>query len=88
MTKKMLQFVDVKQETPEKRVTDKRKGDFNEIYKDYIKNKATEQSSRCSQCGVPFCQIHCPLGNNIPDWPIRNIISKWAMYLTKRNTAL
>ena len=68
MTKKMLQFVDVKQETPEKRSTVKRKGDFNEIYKDYITNKATEQSSRCSQCGVPFCQIHCPLGNNIPDW--------------------
>jgi len=68
MTNKMLKFVDVIQETPEKRVTDKRKEDFNEIYKDYIKNKATEQSSRCSQCGVPFCQIHCPLGNNIPDW--------------------
>tara|TARA_B100001248_G_scaffold16526_1_gene11026 strand:- start:2990 stop:4435 length:1446 start_codon:yes stop_codon:yes gene_type:complete len=68
MTKKMLKFVDVKQETPEKRDTDNRKGDFNEIYKDYITNKATEQSSRCSQCGVPFCQIHCPLGNNIPDW--------------------
>ena len=68
MTKKMLQFVDVKKETPEKRSTVKRKGDFNEIYKDYITNKATEQSSRCSQCGVPFCQIHCPLSNNIPDW--------------------
>ena len=68
MTKRMLQFVDVKQETPEKRSTIKRKGDFNEIYKDYITNKATEQSSRCSQCGVPFCQIHCPLSNNIPDW--------------------
>jgi glutamate synthase (NADPH/NADH) small chain len=68
MTKKMLQFVDVKQETPEKRGTDNRKGDFNEIYKEFIQNKATEQSSRCSQCGVPFCQIHCPLGNNIPDW--------------------
>ena len=68
MTKKMLQFVDVKQESPEKRDTSKRKGDFNEIYKEYITNKATEQSSRCSQCGVPFCQIHCPLSNNIPDW--------------------
>tara|TARA_B100001057_G_scaffold8575_1_gene7924 strand:- start:824 stop:2269 length:1446 start_codon:yes stop_codon:yes gene_type:complete len=68
MKKKMLQFVDLKQETPEKRGTDKRKSDFNEIYKDYITNKATEQSSRCSQCGVPFCQIHCPLSNNIPDW--------------------
>jgi len=68
MTKKMLKFVDVKQETPEKRNTDNRKEDFNEIYKDFITKKATEQSSRCSQCGVPFCQIHCPLGNNIPDW--------------------
>jgi len=68
MTKKMLQFVDLKQETPEKRSTNKRKDDFNEIYNDYITHKATEQSSRCSQCGVPFCQIHCPLSNNIPDW--------------------
>ena len=47
MTNKMLKFVDVKQETPEKRGTDKRKDDFNEIYEDYIKNKANEQSSRC-----------------------------------------
>ena len=68
MKKKMLQFVDLKQETPEKRNTNKRKGDFNEIYNEFITNKAGEQSSRCSQCGVPFCQIHCPLGNNIPDW--------------------
>ena len=68
MTKKMLQFVDLKQETPEKRNTTKRMGDFNEIYGEFITSKATEQSSRCSQCGVPFCQIHCPLSNNIPDW--------------------
>ena len=56
------------EESPEKRGTDRRKGDFNEIYKEYITNKASEQSSRCSQCGVPFCQVHCPLHNNIPDW--------------------
>ena len=68
MKKKMLQFVDLKQQTPEKRNTDKRKGDFNEIYNEFITDKAKEQSSRCSQCGVPFCQIHCPLSNNIPDW--------------------
>ena len=68
MKKKMLQFVDLKQETPLKRVTSKRKGDFNEIYNRYIEDKAKDQSSRCSQCGVPFCQIHCPLSNNIPDW--------------------
>ena len=64
----MLQFVDLKQETPVKRSTVKRKGDFKEIYNEFITDKAKDQSSRCSQCGVPFCQIHCPLSNNIPDW--------------------
>jgi glutamate synthase (NADPH/NADH) small chain len=68
MKKKMLQFVDLKQETPFKRNTSKRKDDFKEIYNEFITDKAKEQSSRCSQCGVPFCQIHCPLSNNIPDW--------------------
>ena len=68
MTKKMLQFVELNQETPLKRNTKKRKEDFNEIYNEFINEKAKEQSSRCSQCGVPFCQIHCPLSNNIPDW--------------------
>jgi glutamate synthase (NADPH/NADH) small chain len=64
----MLKFVDLKKETPEKRNTNKRKKDFDEIYNEFISDKAKEQSSRCSQCGVPFCQIHCPLNNNIPDW--------------------
>jgi len=35
---------------------------------EFINDKASQQSSRCSQCGVPFCQVHCPLSNNIPDW--------------------
>lgn len=68
MTDKMLKFVDIGQQTPPKREVDNRKEDFNEIYKEFINEKASEQSSRCSQCGVPFCQIHCPLSNNIPDW--------------------
>ena len=68
MKKKMLQFVSLEHATPDKRKTGERKGDFHEIYKEFIKDKAEEQSSRCSQCGVPFCQIHCPLHNNIPDW--------------------
>ena len=68
MKNKMLKFVDLKQESPLKRDTKKRQQDFNEIYDEFINAKAKEQSSRCSQCGVPFCQIHCPLSNNIPDW--------------------
>ena len=68
MKKKMLQFVSLKKISPDKRVTGERKKDFHEIYKEFITDKAEEQSSRCSQCGVPFCQVHCPLHNNIPDW--------------------
>ncbi len=64
----MLKFINLEKETPLKRDIKKRSGDFKEIYDDFINSKATEQSSRCSQCGVPFCQIHCPLSNNIPDW--------------------
>ncbi len=64
----MLKFIGLKKETPKKRDTLNRKRDFNEIYDEFINEKAKEQSSRCSQCGVPFCQIHCPLSNNIPDW--------------------
>ena len=65
---KMLKFVNISQQSPNKRSTNKRKGDFQEIYDEFINEKAKEQSSRCSQCGVPFCQVHCPLHNNIPDW--------------------
>jgi len=68
MNDKMLKFVKLGQQTPPKRSVNNRKEDFNEIYDDFIKQKAQEQSSRCSQCGVPFCQVHCPLSNNIPDW--------------------
>ncbi len=68
MTDKMLKFVKIGQQNPPKRDVENRKSDFKEIYNQFIKDKAKEQSSRCSQCGVPFCQIHCPLSNNIPDW--------------------
>ena len=68
MTEKMLKFVDIDQQNPFKRDKIERKADFNEIYNEFIDERAKKQSSRCSQCGVPFCQIHCPLSNNIPDW--------------------
>ena len=42
--------------------------DFHEIFREYVPAEAAEQAGRCSQCGVPFCQVHCPLQNNIPDW--------------------
>lgn len=68
MSHNMLKFVSIDKETPVKREPEARRQDFHEIYRDFIDEKAREQASRCSQCGVPFCQQHCPLGNNIPDW--------------------
>ena len=64
----MLKFVTVARDMPEKRSAEDRKADFNEIYAEYADAKAKEQAGRCSQCGVPYCQTHCPLHNNIPDW--------------------
>ncbi len=68
MAEHMLKFVSVPQSTPEKRQAEERRVDFDEIYRDFATRQAAEQASRCSQCGVPFCAVHCPLGNNIPDW--------------------
>src|SRR6056300_1796679 len=64
----MLKFVNVTREMPQKRAADTRNKDFDEIYAEFAAAKAEEQASRCSQCGVPYCQSHCPLHNNIPDW--------------------
>ena len=65
---RMLKFVSVSKEMPEKREATVRAQDFNEIYREFALAKAEEQAGRCSQCGVPYCQSHCPLHNNIPDW--------------------
>lgn len=67
-TQRMLQFVTMPRETPSKRAAEDRRDDFDEIYREFAAEKAAEQASRCSQCGVPYCQSHCPLHNNIPDW--------------------
>ena len=68
MADRMLQFVRLSQQTPEKRAVPERREDFAEIYKRFDQAGAASQASRCSQCGIPFCSIHCPLQNNIPDW--------------------
>ncbi|MDE2239541.1 MAG: NAD(P)-dependent oxidoreductase [Rhodospirillales bacterium] len=68
MAERMLKFINLPQQTPEKRPAEARREDFREIYADFQPEAATQQASRCSQCGIPFCQVHCPLSNNIPDW--------------------
>ncbi|NHM18294.1 NAD(P)-dependent oxidoreductase [Tritonibacter mobilis] len=64
----MLKFVKIDRDMPVKRDANTRREDFDEIYAEFAAAKAEEQASRCSQCGVPYCQSHCPLHNNIPDW--------------------
>jgi len=64
----MLKFVEVGRDMPDKRVAEERRQDFGEVYAEFAEAKAQEQAGRCSQCGVPYCQTHCPLHNNIPDW--------------------
>jgi len=65
---RMLRFVTLGREMPEKRAADTRRKDFHEVYGEFAAERAAEQAGRCSQCGVPYCQTHCPLHNNIPDW--------------------
>lgn len=65
---RMLAFVRLGKKMPKKRPPDIRLSDFQEIYDEYSTKRAEQQASRCSQCGVPYCQTHCPLHNNIPDW--------------------
>ncbi len=62
----MLKFVTVERDMPEKRVATVRRLDFKEIYAEYADQKAAEQAGRCSQCGVPYCQSHCPLAQQHP----------------------
>jgi glutamate synthase (NADPH) small chain len=65
---RLLQFTTLAKAMPDKRGAAERRRDFAEIYSEFNPALARQQASRCSQCGVPYCQVHCPLGNAIPDW--------------------
>jgi glutamate synthase (NADPH/NADH) small chain len=68
MTGGMQGFIKKDKELPSKRAAEERRSDFGEIYGEFTAPQAAPQADRCAQCGVPFCQVHCPLQNNIPDW--------------------
>ncbi len=67
-SREMLQFLRLDAEGPAKRAPGQRRKDFGEIYEVWPEADAGDQASRCEQCGIPFCQVHCPVQNNIPDW--------------------
>ena len=61
-------FLEIARVTPERRPVQERIHDWKEVYKDFPEKQLTAQASRCMDCGIPFCNQGCPLGNIIPDW--------------------
>ena len=69
MSAKMLQFVSVPPSDARQAGGGRARGTTSrEIYGRFAAGAGRRAGRRCSQCGVPFCQVHCPLHNNIPDW--------------------
>jgi glutamate synthase (NADPH/NADH) small chain len=54
--------------TPTRRAVPVRLRDWREVYEPFDKGALKEQAGRCMDCGIPFCNNGCPLGNLIPDW--------------------
>ncbi|MGI9607081.1 MAG: glutamate synthase subunit beta [Acidimicrobiales bacterium] len=54
--------------TPTRRPVPVRILDWNEVYEPFPEGELRSQASRCMDCGIPFCNDGCPLGNLIPDW--------------------
>ena len=71
-----FEFIDIKRIEPETKSIKVRKIEFGEIYQTQNLESVQEQSSRCLDCGNPYCEWKCPLHNYIPDWPIRYVIMK------------
>jgi len=61
-------FMKIKRKTCEYRPVDERVKDYKEVTAPVCKNLSVEQSSRCMDCGTPFCNWSCPIGNYIPEW--------------------
>lgn len=68
MAKNTFQFLDVKRHDPNKIDAETRVENFGEIYEDFEKDAAAEQSDRCLECGNPYCEWKCPVHNYIPNW--------------------
>ncbi len=61
-------FLKHTRELPTRRPVPVRILDWREVYEDFPIEKIRTQASRCMDCGIPFCNNGCPLGNLIPDW--------------------
>ncbi|HEY8889147.1 MAG TPA: glutamate synthase subunit beta [Clostridium sp.] len=74
---KLHGFTEFKRETAKKRPVKDRINDSKELFVKFPTEKLREQGARCMECGVPFCNWGCPLGNLIPDWNDMVYKNKW-----------
>jgi len=61
-------FLEWDRELPSRRPVPVRLRDWREVYEDFDADALNHQAGRCMDCGIPFCNNGCPLGNLIPDW--------------------
>jgi glutamate synthase (NADPH/NADH) small chain len=61
-------FLKWQREMPTRRAVPVRLRDWKEVYEPFDRDKVQTQAGRCMDCGIPFCNNGCPLGNLIPDW--------------------
>ncbi|MEY3424498.1 MAG: glutamate synthase small subunit, partial [Actinomycetota bacterium] len=61
-------FLKWDRQTPKRRRIPVRVQDWKEVYEPFPVDELTRQAGRCMDCGIPFCNNGCPLGNLIPDW--------------------
>src|SRR3979409_2082797 len=61
-------FLKWKREGPVRRPVPTRVLDWQEVYTPFPRESLMAQAGRCMDCGIPFCNNGCPLGNLIPDW--------------------
>src|SRR5215467_5799972 len=74
---KVTGFLELGRKTPDKRDKKERVEDYLEIYAEPTDEQIRGQAARCMDCGVPFCNSGCPLGNIIPDWNDLVYRGKW-----------
>jgi len=61
-------FMQWHRDTPSRRPVPVRLRDWKEVYEEFPADRLRTQAGRCMDCGIPFCNNGCPLGNLIPDW--------------------
>jgi len=74
---KVTGFLEEKRLATPTRPVEERLRDWHEVQENFTPEQARKQASRCMDCGIPFCNNGCPLGNVIPDWNDLVYHDKW-----------